>query len=117
MTDDPAPAPSPVSHCSQGGSRVLAADDDKNDHQHPRRASSIHDNDNDHRNDNGNGNEVTTEHDPGPSPLVRPPYDDAGHQRQHPTPHTDDGGPAFNGTYENHNSTRHYNKGKLREGH
>jgi hypothetical protein len=26
--DDPAPAPSPASHCSWGGSRVLAADDE-----------------------------------------------------------------------------------------
>ena len=26
--NDPAPAPSPASHCSWGGSRVLAADDE-----------------------------------------------------------------------------------------
>jgi hypothetical protein len=34
--NDPAPAPSPASHCSRGGSRVLAAYDDIGEHQDTR---------------------------------------------------------------------------------
>ncbi|KAF8239850.1 hypothetical protein L208DRAFT_1385459, partial [Tricholoma matsutake] len=44
---------------------------------------------------------MRTEHDPGPSPLAQPPYDDDGHQHMHPTPHDDDEGPAFDGMDEN----------------
>ena len=77
MMRNPAPTPSPVSHCSRVDHGTTLNND--NEHQHPIGASMM------------GSMSMTTEHDLGPSVPAWPPYDNDRHQHQ---PDTNDKQPS-----------------------